>query len=813
MRHPLLLTFALSVVSYGTPAQVLPEYVENNALTLHYDYPARFFEQSLLIGNGSQGAAVYGNPSSELLELNDITLWTGEPERNDFNPGAASHIPAVRQLLEQERYAEADQAQKLWQGHYSEAYMPLGNLMFTQDISDAPDSYDSTGRYYRRLNLADATASVMFCANGGRYERTYFASAPDSVIVMRFKAMDGAKINGRFSFGSQLPHYVNSSERVMIMDGFAAYHSLPGYCTPEQQHYWYDENRGVHYRAIVEVLQADGMVGNDGIVGLQVKDCTDIVVIMAIATSFNGFDKDPVKEGRPYKEIAAARIERARCLAWEKLFDNHVADYQALFNRLRIDLGKTDEAVSCLNTDEQLRRYTDRHEDNPELEALYMQYGRYLLIASSRTEGVPANLQGLWNRHLSPPWSCNYTVNINLEENYWAAETANLSELHKPLLTFLKNLRVNGEKAAATYCGTDSGWITAQNTDIWAMACPVGQQTGDPCWANWVMGGLWLSTHIWEHYQFTKDENFLREYYPILKGAVDFAREWMIERDGELITSPATSPENIYRLDDGTFGATCYGGTADLAMIRECMIDCSRAAAVLGNTDDVKSINHVLERLHPYKVGKSGNLQEWYYDWEDADPRHRHQSHLFGLYPGHHISPALTPELAEACARTLSIKGDNTTGWSTGWRVNLYARLLDAKGAYRLYRRLLQYVSPDEYKGADVRRGGGTYPNLLDAHAPFQIDGNFGGCAGVIEMIVQSTDDSIILLPALPDEWADGSLCGVKARGGYTLDIAWSGGHVTNLVISGDREGTVNVCYNGKQKKVRVRKGKDLKVV
>lgn len=778
---------------------------------LHYDYPAQYFEQSLLIGNGSQGAAIYGDPADELLELNDITLWTGEAGNKTHNTTAASHIPEIRSLLANEKYAEANDMQRLWQGHYSEAYMPLGNLRFSSDFNpaQAPDSY------YRQLNLNDATAQVTFKANGGRYERTYFASAPDSVIVMRFRAIDGAKINGKFAFDSQLPHHVNTGETVMTMDGYAAYHSLPGYCQPTQQHYWYDENRGVHFRAMLQLIPADGTVQNDGIQGLMVKDCTDLTIIMAMATSFNGFDKDPVKEGRPYKEIAASRLEKAKCLAWEKLMANHVADYQELFNRVQIDLGNTDDAVKRLNTDEQLRRYTDLRENNPELEALYMQYGRYLLIASSRTKEVPANLQGLWNRHLSPPWSCNYTVNINLEENYWAAETANLSELHLPLLTFMKNLQFNGEKAAKMYCGVDKGWITAQNTDIWAMACPVGMQTGDPSWANWVMGSLWLATHIWEHYEFTQDKDFLKEYYPVLKGAVDFAQGWMVEHNGKLVTSPATSPENVFLLPDGTRAATCYGGAADLAMIRECMDDCRQTALLLGKTDDAKVMQNTLARLSSYKIGKEGNLQEWYHDWKDADPQHRHQSHLFGLYPGHHISPAATPELAKACARTLQIKGDNTTGWSTGWRVNLYARLLDGEGAYRLYRRLLQYVSPDEYKGNDARRGGGTYPNLLDAHAPFQIDGNFGGCAGVIEMLVQSTDKGITLLPALPEAWKkEGSVKGIKARGGFILDFSWNKkGKIIYCSISSDKGGTTTIYYNGKHKKVTLKKNQKIGIV
>lgn len=812
MKQVLFLFMCWGMTAHTLSASVQSGNVDNS-LTLHYDYPAQYFEQALLIGNGSQGAVIYGNPADELLELNDITLWTGEPDRGDTNPDAAKHIASIRNLLAQGQYAEANKAQRMWQGHYSESYMPLGSLRFRQNISGEMDALGEVDQYYRQLNITDATASVAFNANGGCYERAYFASAPDSVIVMRLKAKNGAKLNGYFSFESQLPHEVNSMERTMVMDGYAAYHALPGYYDSSKQHYWYDVNRGVHFRAVIEVLNADGTVGNDGIVGLQVKDCTDLTVIIAMATSFNGFDKDPVSKGRPYKDIAMTRLNKAKRLSWDTLLSNHVADYQTLFNRLSINLGKTDEAIKRLNTDEQLKRYTDLHEVNPELEALYMQYGRYLLIASSRTRAVPANLQGLWNRHLSPPWSCNYTININLEENYWAAETANLSELHNSLLSFMKNLQINGEKAAKNYCGVNKGWITAHNSDIWAMACPVGMQTGDPSWANWVMGSLWLATHIWEHYQFTCDKEFLAEYYPILKGAADFAIEWMIEHNGELITSPSTSPENIYRLADGTLAATCYGATADLAMIRECLADCRQAAVILNKAADEKVISQTLDKLHPYKVGKEGNLQEWFYDWEDADPQHRHQSHLFGLYPGHHISLETTPEVAKACARTLQIKGDNTTGWSTGWRVNLYARLHDGEGAYRLYRRLLQYVSPDGYQGADARRGGGTYPNLLDAHAPFQIDGNFGGCAGVIEMIIQSTSDKIVLLPAIPAEWSEGTLSGVKARGGYTVDVAWKNGKVTKLVVESDNGGTTTISYNGKHKTIKIKKGQKYKVL
>ena len=538
------------------------------------------------------------------------------------------------------------------------------------------------------------------------------------------------------------------------------------------------------------------------------------MVLIANVTSFNGFDKDPVKEGREYRKQVVNRMELAARKTYEQLYRAHVADYQSFFNRVKLDLGETDPEIAALPTDRQLLLYTDKAQRNPELEALYFQYGRYLLISCSRTPGVPANLQGLWNERILPPWSCNYTSNINLEENYWAAETTNLSEMHRPLMDFITNLSRTGEQTAKAYYGVEKGWCLGQNTDIWAMTCPVGLQVGDPSWACWTMGGVWVSTHIWEHYLFTQDKDFLRQYYPALKGAAEFCMNWLIEKDGKLITSPGTSPENKFVTPDGYVGATSYGCTADLAMTRECLADASEAARVLGiDAPFRKEVKKTLSRLLPYRVGENGNLQEWYHDWRDEDPKHRHQSHLFGLYPGHHLSLAETPDLARACARTLEIKGDETTGWSTGWRVNLYARLHDAENAYHIYRRLLRYVSPDGYRGKDARRGGGTYPNLLDAHSPFQIDGNFGGCAGVVEMLMQSSARTITLLPALPEAWKDGRVEGICARGGFVVDMEWKDGKVTSLRIMARKGGKTEVTVNGKTMKVNLKANESKQII
>ncbi|MCD8237688.1 MAG: glycoside hydrolase family 116 protein [Prevotellaceae bacterium] len=486
----------------------------------------------------------------------------------------------------------------------------------------------------------------------------------------------------------------------------------------------------------------------------------------------------------------------------------HIADYKNYFDRVELSLGTTADSIASLTTDRQLLLYTDHQQANPELEALYFQYGRYLLISCSRTPGVPANLQGLWNEKILPPWSCNYTSNINLEENYWASETTNLSEMHQPMLDFVRSLSQGGAQTAKAYYGVNKGWCLGHNTDIWAMTNPVGLNGGDPSWACWNMGGAWVSTHIWEHYLFTQDKDFLRAYYPALKGAAEFCLNWLIEKDGYLMTSPGTSPENLFIAPEGYASATSFGNTSDLAMTRECLIDAQKAAQVLGEDKAFrKKIEQTLARLLPYHVGKKGNLQEWYYDWEDQDPRHRHQSHLFGLYPGHHLSIDATPDLARACARTLEIKGDETTGWSSGWRVNLFARLADAESAYHIYRKLLRYVSPDDYRGQDARRGGGTYPNLLDAHSPFQIDGNFGGCAGVAEMLMQSSENDIRLLPALPAQWKDGKVSGLCARGGFVVDMEWKNGKVVSLSLTARTGGKTTLRYNGKRKPVSLKKG------
>ncbi|MBP5376132.1 MAG: glycoside hydrolase family 95 protein [Bacteroidaceae bacterium] len=790
-----------------------------SAQTLHYNHPAKYFEEALVIGNGTMGGIVYGGAERDIISLNDITLWTGEPcNMNIYSPEAHKTIPAIREALRKEDYRKADQLQREVQGHFSQNYQPLGQLTI-----DYLDTLENVSNYRRWLDIGNATAHTVYHRGTYQYATEYFATHPDSGIVIRMTTDNPKGIHAKVSLNCQLRSQTGVfDDRFLVNDGYAGYTSLPSYYDAKEK-FAYDPNRGIHFRTKVQVEASNVRTEGNSVV---VNGCREVTLYIVNVTSFNGYDKDPVKQGKPYQQMADVRLKRLSSIPYNDLLNRHMNDYKAIYDRVKLSLGPSRE--DARPTDEVLREYVNEEIFNPALEALYFQYGRYLLISCSRTPNVPANLQGLWNESILPPWSCNYTSNINVEENYWAAETAAMPEMHLPFLTFMKELQGSGEQTAKAYYGVEDGWCLAHNTDIWAMTCPVGLHTGDPMWANWNMGGAWVSTHIWEHYTFSLDKDFLREYYPVLKGAAEFCLGWLVstqdmgvEGTNYLITAPATSPENSFVTPEGYHGRTCYGGFADIAIIRECLTDARNAATVLGlDKEFIAQADEALSRLQPYKIGKKGNLQEWFYDWEDEDPHHRHQSHLFGIYPGHNIDDGVNSKesIHRAASKTLELKGDQTTGWSTGWRVNLYARLHDAKNAYHIYRKLLSYVSPDGYRGPDARRGGGTYPNLLDAHSPFQIDGNFGGCAGVVEMLLQSDFQlvevspslAIELLPALPDNWKDGAVSGIRARGGITVDMAWQDCRVTSLMLTAQRACKVRLTMNGQERVVKLKKGRNI---
>lgn len=780
-----------------------PNLIAQSSQSLWYQQPATYFEESLVLGNGKMGATVFGGVESEKIYLNDATLWAGEPVDPNMNQDAHTYIPAIREALRNENYQLADSLIRFVQGSFSESFAPLGTMFLRVD-------HEAEASAYRReLSLEEAVARVNYTVAGVDYTREYFVSHPDQVMGIRLTSSREGALNVKLGFESLMKYQTTAEENVFKVNGYAPYHAEPVYRGDMPNAVQFDENRGTRFTALFEVQQTDGEVTHTD-TSLAVNNATEAVLMVSIATSFNGFDKDPAKEGLDNEALAAAQLDRASAKTFESLKNDHLEDYRSFFSRVSLDLGAS--GATDLPTDERLKRYTEGAEDKG-MEELYFQFGRYLLIASSRTEGVPANLQGIWNPYLRPPWSSNYTVNINVEENYWIAETGNLPEMHRPLMTFIENVAETGAVTAKTFYGVDQGWSAGHNSDIWAMSNPVGDfGKGSPVWANWNMGGVWLSTHLWEHYIFTKDEAFLQEKgYPLMKGAAEFCLGWLVEdKQGYLVTSPSTSPENLYVTPDGYVGATLYGAAADLAMIRELFDQTIRAAKILEVDANFRDeLKNTLDRLYPYQIGKKGNLQEWYYDWEDNDPKHRHQSHLFGLYPGDHISPEETPELAEACRRTLEIKGDESTGWSKGWRINLWARLLDGNHAYRMYRELLTYVDPSGLE-PQYSEGGGTYPNLFDAHPPFQIDGNFGGAAGVIEMLMQSSESEIRLLPALPDAWASGSVEGICARGGFVVSIEWKDKQPERVRVRSRAGGKTTLVHGGKRKEIVLAPGEEL---
>lgn len=852
----ILTAFALCLVQ-GANAQYSP-------LTLHYDRPAQYFEEAMVIGNGNMGGIIYSGTGTDRIALNDITLWAGEPESNtprtDFPFGklspngildkdaAAASLKAVREALQKGDYEKAERLNMDLQGHYSRMYQPLGELRISYlDKAGNVDTMSQISQYKRWLDISNAMLHTRYFRGTSLYDVEYFATAPDSAMVIRIKTDSKEGLHLSLAMSSLLPSQTSSANKEICTDGYAPYFCYAAYYDGPDEKRHFDADRGIHFRTIMRA-ESDGSVKTQGD-SLIVNGGKSVTLYVANVTSFNGFDRNPMTEGRDYKTLVRNRIDRISKKQYNDLVSVHTTDYKALFDRVSLRLSAPAGAKladTTLPTDKQLWQYVDESIFNPELETLYFQFGRYLLISCSRTDGVPANLQGLWNEKVLPPWSCNYTSNINLQENYWAAETANLPEMHRSLMTYMKGLAVNGAETAKGYYGVDKGWCLGHNTDIWAMTNPIGINLDHPSWACWNMGGAWVSTHIWEHYTFSLDKSFLKEYYPVLKGAAEFCMGWLTSAqpyDGKdwLITAPSTSPENKFIGPDGKSHGTGFGGSADMAMIRECITDAMLAARELGTDKDfAKQAEATLTSLMPYQIGKRGNLQEWYFDFDDEDWQHRHQSHLFGLYPGHQYN-AFMPQsnkpdgtnsvtaLCNAAAKSLELKGDKTTGWSTGWRINLFARLNDAKNAYHIYRKLLGYISPDGYKGPDRRRGGGTYPNMLDAHTPFQIDGNFGGCAGVAEMLVQSeyapqTSNAlstvtslltspllttITLLPAIPQNWNTGSVTGIRARGGVTVDMDWQDGKVTHLLLHSTRKCSVSLNVNGTSKTVKLVKGKN----